>query len=168
MACPQRTLKSRLILPVALFLASALSSCIVWPSPIPDLTWDRKPVGVHFSTTPPGALVVIDGMQSGFATPCMLDLDEDDSYRVEFELEGYQTAGLYLSPDRRWELITFDESRNEGLGWRFPLWLPFGEFWMPIRTNTALSPSRIHMRLRLGADGLDAPPPASDEGAPRS
>ncbi|MFT5831478.1 MAG: hypothetical protein ACI9D0_002074, partial [Bacteroidia bacterium] len=45
MACPQRTLKNRLILPVALFVASILTSCVVWPSAVPDMTWDRKPVG---------------------------------------------------------------------------------------------------------------------------
>ncbi len=110
--------------------------------------------------------MIIDGMESGFATPCMIDLDESESYRIEFELVGYQTAGLYVTPHRTWSLIPYDDARTPGFGWRFPLWLPFGEFWMPVRTNTALSPSRIHLRLRLGADNLDAPPPASGAGAP--
>lgn len=154
---------------LALALLAPLASCLAWSSPRPDLLWDRKPAGVNFATTPPGAAVVIDGVDSGFATPCMIKLDEGDSYRVEFELPGYQTAGLYLAPDRRWFLVPYIDTNRPPRVWNFPLWLPFGEFWLPLRTSTALAPSRIHLRLRLGADadeGSTSPPSAAGLGDP--
>jgi len=164
MACFKRLQRNRLPLLLALLATASLASCMTWPSPRPNLVWDERPSGVSFSTHPPGAIVVIDGQPSGFATPCIIDLEESDSYRVEFELNGYQTAGLYVTPNRQWSLVPYNDASTPGFGWQFPLWLPFGDFWMPLRTNTALSPSRIHLRLRLGADNLDAPPPASDAG----
>lgn len=151
---------------MTLVLALPLASCLAWTTPRPDLVWNRKPPGVNFATTPAGASVVIDGVDSGYATPCMIKLDEGDSYRVEFELDGYQTAGLYLAPDRRWFLIPYEDTTRAPRIFRFPLWMPFGEFWMPIRTNTALSPSRVHLRLRLGADDAAAPPSAAGAGDP--
>lgn len=164
---PARGRLARLLVPA--LLLSGLASCLAWTSPRPDLVWDRRPAGVNLSTTPAGAAVVIDGVDSGFATPCIIDLDEDDAYRIEFELDGYQTAGLYVTPDRRWFLIPYVDTTRAARVFRFPLWMPFGEFWLPVRTNTALSPSRIHLRLRLGADEFDgpgAPPSAAGEGLP--
>jgi len=143
-----------------------LTSCLSWTTPRPDLVWDNRPAGVSLSTTPPGADVIIDGVASGYATPCIVAFDEDESYRVEFELNGYRTAGLYLTPNRRWFLVPNDDSSRAPRVWRFPLWLPLGEFLMPIRTNTALAPSRVHLRLRLGSDALEAPSSAAAEGQP--
>lgn len=162
---------SHLARPLALALLVPLASCLAWTTPRPDLVWNRKPTGVNFSTTPPGAAVILDGVDSGFATPCIVDLDEGDAYRVEFELHGYQTAGLYLTPDRRWFLIPHIDTNRPPRVWDFPLWMPFGEFWMPVRTSTALAPSRVHLRLRLGADAegdLSTPPSAAGEGLPTS
>ena len=152
---------------LALALLVPLASCLAWTSPRPDLVWDRKPAGVSFATSPAGAAVLIDGVDTGFATPCMIDLDEGDAHRVEFELEGYRTAGLYLTPDRRWFLLPYRDTTRAPRVWRIPLWLPFGDFWMPLRTSSALAPSRIHLRLRLGAeDELAAPPSQASEGLP--
>lgn len=154
---------------IALFAAAAvvpLASCLSWLKPRPDFTWDKRPSGVSFATTPPGADVIIDGMPSGYATPCIVALDEDETYRIEFELEGYRTAGLFLSPNRRWFLVPYKESSRAPRVWNFPLWLPLGAFLMPIRTNTALAPSRIHLRLRLGTDNKQAPASAASAGLP--
>lgn len=152
---------------VALLLA-ALSSCLSWTTTRPDFVWDRKPAGVSLSTTPAGATVLVDGVDSGFATPCILDFDEDESHRVEFELEGYRTAGLYLMPNRRWFLVPYNDANRAPRVWRFPFWLPLGEFLLPVRTNTALAPSRIHLRLRLGASDQAAPPSRASFGEPAS
>lgn len=152
------------------FLSTALllplAGCLSWTTPRPDLVWDRRPAGVSLSTTPPGAAVIIDGVASGYATPCIVDFDEDETYRVEFELNGYRTAGLYLTPHRRWFLVPYEDSTRGPRVWRFPLWFPLGEFFMPVRTNTALAPSRVHLRLRLGSDALEAPSSAAAEGRP--
>lgn len=150
----------------AMCLAASLSSCLSWTTIRPDFVWDQKPAGVALATTPPGASVIVDGVDSGFATPCVIDFDEDDSHRVEFELEGYRTAGLYLMPNRRWFLVPYNDATRAPRVWRFPLWLPLGEFFMPVRTNTALAPSRVHLRLRLGTNDLAAPPSAASLGEP--
>lgn len=141
------------------------SACLTFLKPRPDFVWDGRPAGVSLSTTPPGANVIVDGLDSGFATPCILDFDEDDTHRVEFELQGYRTAGLYLTPNRRWFLIPYDDAARHPRTWRFPLWLPLGEFMLPVRTNTALAPSRVHLRLRLGGDA-EGPPSATSTGTP--
>ena len=151
-----------------LFSLLLLSSCLSWTTVRPDFVWDRRPAGVSLATTPPGAMVVVDGVDSGFATPCMLDFDTDESHRVELELDGYSTAGLYLMPNRRWFLIPYNDANRAPRVWRFPLWLPMGEFFLPVRTNTALAPSRIHLRLRLGSNDLEAPPSAASMGEPGS
>jgi len=153
---------------LALCLALCSTSCLSWTKPRPDFVWDKKPAGVALSTTPPGASVIVDGMDSGFATPVILDFDEDESHRVEFELDGYRTAGLYLMPNRRWMLVPYRDTSRAPRVWRFPLWLPLGEFLMPLRTNTALSPSRIHIRLRLGNSDTELPPSPASLGRPAS
>ena len=107
-------------------------------------------------------------MDSGFATPVILDFDEDESHRVEFELDGYRTAGLYLMPNRRWMLVPYRDTTRAPRVWRFPFWLPLGEFLMPLRTNTALAPSRIHIRLRLGNSDTELPPSPASLGEPAS
>ena len=143
-----------------------LGSCLSWLKPRPDFTWDGRPAGVSLATTPPGAEVVIDGVSSGFATPCIINFDEDETYRVEFELEGYRTAGLYLTPNRRWLLVPYVDATRAPRVWRVPLWYPLGAGLLPLRTNTALAPSRVHLRLRLGSESSAAPPSAAAEGLP--
>ena len=152
----------------ALLCLVPLESCLAWTTPRPDFRFDRRPAGVSLSTTPPGANVIVDGLDSGFATPCMLAFDEDETHRVEFELQGYRTAGLYLSPNRRWFLIPYDDAGRPPRTWHFPLWLPLGEFLLPVRTNSGLAPSRVHLRLRLGSDDVDVPASAASTGTPEN
>lgn len=161
-----RAMRLRPIHFAAAFGLASLTSCLSWTNPRPDFDWDRSPDGVSLSTSPPGANVIIDGFDSGFATPCIIAFDESESYRVEFELHGYRTAGLYLTPNRTWELVPYIDSGRAPRVWNFPMWLPLGEFLIPVRTNTALAPSRVHLRLRLGGEDFQTPASAVEEGQP--
>ena len=105
-----------------------------------------------FTSDPPGARVSIDNQDSGWVTPCVLDLDEGDSYLVEFSYPGYEPALRLLDDTRDTWVILWDEMyTNEGV-WRFPLWLGFEDFLLPIKIVKAQSPSRIFVRLKRTAD----------------
>ena len=79
---PSSSTLAKLRTTLALAALVPLASCLAWTSPRPDLVFDRKPPGVNFSTTPPGAAVILDGTDSGFATPCIIDLDEGERAMV--------------------------------------------------------------------------------------
>jgi hypothetical protein len=107
-----------------------------------------SPAGTFFASQPPGAHVVIDGKDSGWVTPCMIALDEDDDYSVRIELDGYRTRELALEASTR---VAFVPWRYGQLGTkpypRFPLFLDMGSLVLPYRENDAHSPSRIFVRL---------------------
>jgi hypothetical protein len=74
------------------------------PSPAPDAapagpTAAPLTVAVHLETTPPGALVLLHGVQQG-VTPLDLELPRSAEARdVELRHEGYATIVQHLTPD---------------------------------------------------------------------
>ncbi len=66
--------------------------------------------GGSLATYPAGANVVVDGEESGFVTPCVLDLDAGNSRQIAFELPGYTTATRILVDRGRRELVRAGES----------------------------------------------------------
>jgi hypothetical protein len=110
---------------------------------------DITPAGTLFASDPPGARVLVDGRDSGWVTPCMIDLDEEEAHQVSLELPGYAARTLSLQPARRVHFLTWSYGLN---GWnvrgRFPLFLPTADLLLPFRENEALSPARIFVRLR--------------------
>lgn len=109
-----------------------------------------KPLAL--ATDPPGARVLISGRDSGWVTPCVLDLDEARSYLIEFDYPGYEPARrvLYDSTDT-WVILWQEMYTNEGV-WRFPLWLGFEDFFLGVKVVRGQAPSRIFVRLRRTAD----------------
>ena len=63
------------------------SSCVTY----------RETVAIHFSSDPPGADVVVDGVPSGFAPPCMIALEKREQV-VTIEKQGYQVPARRLYP----------------------------------------------------------------------
>jgi len=108
--------------------------------------------GIHFSSAPPGARVLVDGVDTGFVTPCALDLDDDDEIDVEFVLPGYETARRRLVDDTVTYVLLWREMRISMNTWKFPLWLGFEDFFVPVKVRSGKAPSRVFVRLRREAD----------------
>jgi len=125
-----------------LLLAATTTSCVLF----------QHPQGIAVSSDPPGAAVRIDGKDSGFVTPCVLDIDADDDQRVDIVLRGYETETRYLTPDHEVYAILWREMSVGQNTWDFPLFLNFRDFFVPVKVTETVSPGRIHVRLDRSAD----------------
>lgn len=126
---------------VCVALAGLLQGCMV-----------VRPPGVLFATEPPGANVVINGRDSGFATPIELDLDRGKMHTVEFKLDGYDTAVRHLDPSLRVHVVPWYDGDLGPKIWRFPLYLTFFGLIAPVRINNGLVPGRIYVPLRVATE----------------
>ena len=117
----------------------------------------RAPRGVHFYSDPPGAQVVLDGRDTGFVTPCILDLKNKPEREVSFVLPGYAPARRSLKLDTRTTSVFWKDATVFYATWRFPLWLRTEDFWLPVKLQGGEFPKRVFVRLRREADRPAAP-----------
>lgn len=110
------------------------------------------PQPVHLSTDPPGARVLIDGVDSGFVTPCLLELPNVPERKVAFSLRGYESAERTLVYVERTEMVYWKDASTSANTWCFPIFLNPPDFFVPIKSKSGESPSRIFVRLRREAD----------------
>jgi hypothetical protein len=103
--------------------------------------------GTFFASSPPGALVTVDGKPIDLVTPCMIRLDNGERHRVRLELAGHEPREVVLVPASRRERIPWSDGRLAPNGESFGLWLSAGELFVPYRTDKSLSPSRVFVRL---------------------
>lgn len=104
------------------------------------------------ATDPPGARVLLDGRDTGFATPCHLELDLTRVQEVAFTLEGYREASRTLRPAETWTVVPWRDGDMRLSTWRFPIFLTFGGFLFPFRVNEDLAPSRIFVPLEVATE----------------
>lgn len=118
----------------------------------------QHPKGIVVSSDPPGASVLIAQKDTGFVTPCVLDVDPDDDERLDIVLPGYMAETRFISPD--WEVyaILYREMSVGFEAWDFPLFLNFRDFFVPVKVRHRISPGRIHVKLERAADHV---PPGS-------
>ena len=113
---------------------------------------------VRFSSSPSGARIMVERRDSdpkdppvfddsGFVTPATLDLEDRPETKVELRLPGYSTAQRQLVFRKRREVVPWDDATVTYLTWRFPFWLSWETFWMPVRVYEGEEPSRVHVRL---------------------
>lgn len=107
---------------------------------------------VHFASDPPGAAVLVDGVDSGFVTPCRLELEDRSSRRIDIELDGFQTATRYLTHQDRGELVYWREASVHYNTWNLPIWLGARDFFLPYKSLDGEAPRRLYVRLRREAD----------------
>ena len=134
-------MNNTLIAPLLLALLGA-SSCFTIQS-APTLA---------LSTHPPGALVLINGEETGFATPCILTVEEE-LVRVDIVLEGYDPETRIVTRDPKLETRLWSEMNAGSRTWRFPLFLPIHDLLAsPVREVMILAPGRIFIRMdrRIG------------------
>jgi hypothetical protein len=107
---------------------------------------------VTLASDPPGARVLFDDKDSGFVTPCVLELDPSESAHMALELPGYETAHRLLLSERDAQVVLWNDMVLRAGVWRFPMWLNMRDMFEPIRVDRRLSPSRIFVRLERTAD----------------
>lgn len=127
---------------VALALAAAASSCVAV----------ETPPGTFFATTPPGARVLLDGRDSGFVTPCHIDLRDEAPVTVRLELLGYQPAEVRLVGVSDRYVVPWKDGYTSPHGLRFPLFLPGIDLLAPLKVDKGPVPARVHMRLEATAE----------------
>ncbi len=111
------------------------------------------PRPVHFSSSPPGARIAIDGTDSGLVTPCLIQLEDASSREVDFLLTGYRPARRILVIRGRTEVVFWRECVGDPRTWCFPLWLGSKDFFKPIQSFGGESPRRVHVHLERVTDG---------------
>ncbi len=107
---------------------------------------------VVLASDPPGARVAIDDADTGFVTPCILELDPDESAMLSFELPGHHTALRLLVPETSKQAMLWRQMYLNSSVWHFPLWLNFRDTFVPVRVDKRLSPGRIFVRLERLSD----------------
>jgi hypothetical protein len=121
--------------------AALLASCTTY----------RDYKAVHLSSTPPGASVLVDGVPSGFATPCMLALEKKTQV-VSLDKSGYLIAERQLVPDPYNDTWYWREASVGPHTFKFGLWINLDDFITPIKRMNELEASRIHVHLKRLAD----------------
>lgn len=103
--------------------------------------------GIMVASHPVGARVLIDGRDSGFATPCRLAVDRKKQ-RIDLVLDGYQRASRIVTDDDRTYLIYWEEAFLGLNTYCFPTFLNFYDGFVPVRFEQTYSPERIFVRMR--------------------
>lgn len=107
-----------------------------------------SPAGVHFASEPPGAAIRVDGRDSGWVTPCEVDLDVEREHEVELALAGFAPRRFLLVPDEQRAFVSWNQGVN-GLRTRqrAPFLMTGEDLLLPFREVHALAPGRIFVRL---------------------
>jgi hypothetical protein len=129
-------------------LSTALAGALLLGSACLDVT----PPGVFFATQPPGARIVLNDVDSGFVTPCLLAVDKSRAHEVRLELQGYEPRAFRIERGRRVMIIPWYHAVTPELV-HFPLFARTEDLLAPIRIDKNLVPGRIYVRLHpLGVD----------------
>lgn len=97
-------------------------------------------------------MVTINGEETGFATPCILAVEEE-FMRVDISLDGYDDETRIVTRDPKLETRYWSEMNSGTRNWRFPLWLPIHDVLAnPVQEVMILAPGRIFIRMdrRIG------------------
>lgn len=126
----------------------------------------RRDPGVMFASNPSGARVVVDGVDSGFVTPCHIDIPRA-THDIDLVLEGHAPASVHVDATGDTWLILWDEAYVNENTWRFPLWLNGRDGLFPVKVERNFEPARIYVNLRLAeSQGRSGATPRTD-GAPK-
>jgi hypothetical protein len=126
--------------PLALLLG-ALTSC----------TSFSDTVAIHFSSDPPGADVLVDGVPTGMATPCMIALDKKQQ-AITLRKPGFTPALRMVQPDPFNDTWYWSEATVGPHTADFALWINLDDAITPVKRTNELIPGRIFVRLKRLAD----------------
>lgn len=142
-SCGSQSLRVR---STAIVLACLASSCSL-------LAPNRA---VSLSTSPPGATITVNGKNSGFVTPCLLQFDVDEDVRIDLEVAGFRRETRYLTPHDEVYSILWTEMNAGPQAWRFPLFLGFRDVIVPVKWIEGHAPGTIHIDLDRRSDDVAA------------
>ena len=126
--------------------ALALSTC-----GLTSCASSRRPIVLD--STPRGAVVFVDGVDSGHSTPCTIQLP--DRKRVfEFRLPGYAPVQRQVRVGERSEVVYWKDAFTDYRTWAFPFWLSSEDFFFPVKEDDGEMPNRIHVRLKRGREPI--------------
>lgn len=146
-------MERRARLPVTLLAAGALAALQGCALLAPERA-------VVLSTTPAGATVLVDGRNSGFVTPCQLQLDVDEDVRIDFELPGFRRETRVLTPDAEVYAVLWHEMTVGAHTWNFPLFLSRFDAFVPVKWTEGHAPGRVHVELDRLSDERAGEPDA--------
>lgn len=109
----------------------------------------RGQPGIVVASEPPGASILVDGQDSGYATPTAMYLPRADWHRIDVDLPGYRRETRIVGPGVRFEVIPWRAGLVLPISAPFPLWLDVPALFVPLRVDDNLQPSRIFVRLVL-------------------
>ena len=124
-----------------IFAATMISSCAS----------GRRPIVLD--STPAGAVVFVDGKDSGHSTPCNIQLP-DSSRTIGFRLPGYETEERRIRIGDRSYVVYWNDAIVDYRTWSFPLWLSAEDFFFPIKEDDGEMPSRIHVRMKRSQQSI--------------
>jgi len=101
---------------------------------------------VSFATEPPGARVLVDRKDSGFVTPCRLELTESH-HQVELLMPGYEPVKLRTERGLKKDVVFWRDMFVRPDVWRFPLWLNVQDFFEPLKIRRTYYPGHVFVRL---------------------
>ena len=108
-----------------------------------------SPHGTTIASDPPGARVDVDGRDSGWVTPCMLDLGDDETRHVTISLPGYVAQEVVFRPDTQRSVVSWSQGVAGKSTLHCPLFLPPHDLLLPLRVEHSLAPGRVFVQLRL-------------------
>jgi len=106
---------------------------------------------VSFSSDPAGARIIVDGRDSGFVTPALLQLDRERQI-VRLELDGYVAEERLLREGNRKSTLYWREMSVSYRTWHFPLWLNRDDTFTPYKRDKSLMPNRLFVKFKREAD----------------
>ncbi|MEE2939573.1 MAG: PEGA domain-containing protein [Planctomycetota bacterium] len=118
----------------AALAALAFSSCIK----------ARRPIVLD--STPPGAVIFVDGESSGHSTPCNIQLPGATQV-LEFRLDGYEPEFRVLRFGHRQYTVYWRDAASAPGTWTFPAFLTLQDAMFPVKLEGGEMPHRIHVRL---------------------
>jgi hypothetical protein len=118
----------------------------------------QHPQGISVSSDPPGATVLIQGRDTGFVTPCVIDIDPSGDERVDFVLPGHETETRFITSEYDVYTILWREMSVGFDTWDFPLFVDLRDFFVPVKIHERVIPGRIHVKLDRTADKVASSP----------
>lgn len=133
------------VTPMKLLHATHIAALALASTQLTSCVSGRRPIVL--GSSPPGALVIVDGVDSGHSTPCTIQLP-DKSRTFEFQLAGYETEKRDIRIGERSRVVYWSDAATDYRTWTFPFWLSAQDFFAPVKEDDGEMPSRIHVRLR--------------------
>jgi len=119
---------------IALALGASLPSCVLF----------RSDPRCYIFSEPPGAAVLVDGVDTGFTTPAVL---EPGSATIGVEKDGYFSQARSVDGRISFRFPRHNDGGASVYAIAFPLFWTFEDLIFPFQVRTREHPRRLYFRL---------------------